>query len=134
MHKRELLYFKIMKIKKILQDANLKHKDIMLKYSFFSVLWSVSNNSENKSSFLAYYSFDFKLIGILIIKLNYNNWMTPFSYKLDNYHDYIAEYENNVKDVKKRFENLSINKDDNKYEKYFKHDYNNWIKSNKNNY
>ena len=133
-HKRELLYFKIMKIKKILQDAKLKNKDIMLKYSFFSVLWSVSNNSENKSSFLAYYSFDFKLIGILIIKLNYNNWMTPFSYKLDNYHDYITEYENNVKDVKKRFENLSINKDDNKYEKYFKHDYNNWIKSNKNNY
>ena len=130
-HKRELLYIKISKIKKILGEAKLKYKNILVKNSYFSILWSVTNNVENKSSFLAYYSFDFKLIGILILKLNYNNWMSPFSYKLDYYHDYKSEYEKNVQNVKKMFEELPIDKDDQHCDKYFKYDYYNYLKSNK---
>ena len=130
---RELLYIKMSKIKKIFSEANLKYKDILIKNSYFCVLWSIINNTKIKSSFLAYYSFDFKLVGILISKLNYNHWMTPFSYKLDNYHDYKNDYEKNVSNVKKMFEGLHIDKDDEHYEKYLKTDYYNYLKSNKNN-
>ena len=129
-YQRELLYKKIAKIKRILGEAKLKYKNILIKNSYFSILWSVANNMDIKSSFLAYYSLDFKLIGILIMNLNYNHWMTPFSYNLENYHDYKIDYEKNVENVKNMFKNLSIDKDDD-YKKYFKYDYYNYLRSNK---
>ena len=130
-HKRELLYKKIIKIKKILGEARLKTRNVLIKNSYFSILWTITNNINTKSSFLAYYSFDFKLIGILILNLNYNHWMTPFSYKLENYHDYKTEYEKNVENVKKMFENLPIDKDDDHCDNYFKYDYFRFLKGNK---
>ena len=132
-YNRELLYKKIAKIKRIFGETKLKNKNILVNHSYFSVLWSVANNRDIKSSFLAYYSFDFKLIGTLIINLNYNHWMTPFSYKLENFHDYKTEYEKNVENVKTMFKNLSVDKDDDHCEKYFKYDYYNYLSSNKTN-
>ena len=93
----------------------------------------MANNLDIKSSFLTYYAFDFKLIGILILNLNYNHWMTPFSYKLVNYHDYKIEYEKNVENVKKMFKDLPIDKEDDHCDKYFKYDYYNYLRSNKTN-
>ena len=132
-YQRELLYKKISKIKRILGETNLRNKNVLIKNSYFSILWSVTNNLDVKSSFLAYYTFDFKLIGILIMNLNYNHWMTPFSYKLVNYHDYKIEYEKNVENVKKMLKDLPIDKDDDHCDKYFKYDYYNYLKSNKTN-
>ena len=132
LHNREILYKKIGKLKKIIGDTKIRNKDIMIKNSYFSVLWSVKNELNIKSSFLAYYSFDFKLIGILIINLDYNQWMAAFSYKLTNYHDYKADYEKNVANVKNMFKNLAIDKDDQHCDNYFKYDYYNYLKSSKN--
>jgi hypothetical protein len=132
-YQRELLYKKISKIKRILGETKLRNKNVLIKNSYFSILWSVTNNLDVKSSFLAYYTFDFKLIGILIMNLNYNHWMTPFSYKLVNYHDYKIEYEKNVENVKKMLKDLPIDKDDDHCDKYFKYDYYNYLKSNKTN-
>jgi hypothetical protein len=132
LHNREILYKKIGKLKKIIGDTKIRNKDIMIKNSYFSVLWSVKNELNIKSSFLAYYSFDFKLIGILIINLDYNQWMAAFSYKLTNYHDYKTDYEKNVANVKNMFKNLAIDKDDQHCDNYFKYDYYNYLKSLKN--
>ena len=132
-YQRELLYKKISKIKRILGETKLRNKNVLIKNSYFSILWSVTNNLDVKSSFLAYYTFDLKLIGILIMNLNYNHWMTPFSYKLVNYHDYKIEYEKNVENVKKMLKDLPIDKDDDHCDKYFKYDYYNYLKSNKTN-
>ena len=132
LHNREILYKKIGKLKKIIGDTKIRNKDIMIKNSYFSVLWSVKNELNIKSSFLAYYSFDFKLIGILIINLDYNQWMTAFSYKITNYHDYKTDYEKNVANVKNMFKNLAIDKDDQHCDNYFKYDYYNYLKSSKN--
>ena len=132
LHNREILYKKIGKLKKIIGDTKIRNKDIMIKNSYFSVLWSVKNELNIKSSFLAYYSFDFKLIGILIINPDYNQWMTAFSYKLTNYHDYKTDYEKNVANVKNMFKNLAIDKDDQHCDNYFKYDYYNYLKSSKN--
>ena len=132
LYKREILYNKIGKIKKIIGETKIKNKDIIIKNSYFSVLWSVKNDLNIKSSFLTYYSFDFKLIGILIINPDYNQWMTAFSYKLSNYHDYKTDYEKNVENVKNMFQNLPIDKDDQHCENYFKYDYYNYLKSLKN--
>jgi hypothetical protein len=132
LHNREILYKKIGKLKKIIGDTKIRNKDIMIKNSYFSVLWSVKNELNIKSSFLAYYSFDFKLIGILIINLDYNQWMAAFSYKLTNYHDYKTDYEKNVSNVKNMFKNLAIDKDDQHCDNYFKYDYYNYLKSSKN--
>ena len=132
LHNREILYKKIGKLKKIIGDTKIRNKDIMIKNSYFSVLWSVKNELNIKSSFLAYYSFDFKLIGILIINLDYNQWMDAFSYKLTNYHDYKTDYEKNVANVKNMFKNLAIDKDDQHCDNYFKYDYYNYLKSSKN--
>ena len=132
-YQRELLYKKISKIKKILGETKLSNKNILINNSYFCILWAVTNNSEIKSSFLAYYTFDFKLIGILIMNLNYNHWMTPFSYKLSNYHDYKIEYEKNVENVKKMLKDLPIDKDKDHCDKYLKYDYYNYLRSNKTN-
>ena len=132
LHNREILYKKIGKLKKIIGDTKIRNKDIMIKNSYFSVLWSVKNELNIKSSFLAYYSFDFKLVGILIINLDYNQWMDAFSYKLTNYHDYKTDYEKNVANVKNMFKNLAIDKDDQHCDNYFKYDYYNYLKSSKN--
>ena len=132
LHNREILYKKIGKLKKIIGDTKIRNKDIMIKNSYFSVLWSVKNELNIKSSFLAYYSFDFKLVGILIINLDYNQWMAAFSYKLTNYHDYKTDYEKNVANVKNMFKNLAIDKDDQHCDNYFKYDYYNYLKSSKN--
>ena len=131
-HKREILYNKIRKIKKIIGETKIKNKDVMIKNSYFSVLWTVKNDLNIKTSFLAYYSFDFKLIGILIINLDYNKWMTAFSYKLSNYHDYKTDYDKNVENVKNMFETIPIDLDDKRYYNYFKYDYYNYLKSLKN--
>ena len=130
-HERDLLYIKIAKIKKIIDNINIKYKNIMIKNSYFSILWSVTNNANIKSSFLAYYSLDFKLVGILITNLDYNMWFTPYSYKLENYRNYKTDYENNVNNVKTFFDNLAMDIDDKNRGKFFKFDYYNYLKSNK---
>ena len=130
-HERDLLYIKIAKIKNIINDKKISYNDILIKNSYFSVLWSVTNNLNIKSSFLAYYTFDFKLAGVLIINIDYKNWFTPFSYKLDNYKNYKEEYDINVDNVKTLLKKLAFDREDNSYGKFFKYDYYQYLGSNK---
>ena len=125
-YRREILYNKIVQIKKILGNLKLKYKNVLLENSYFSVLWQVTNNSDIKSSFLTYYSFDFKLIGILIKNLNKKLWLSPFSDKLDKFHDYINDYKNNVQKVKCAIKNMEIDN-----ENYYKSDYYKYLYSDK---
>ncbi len=132
-YERDLLYMKIDDIKQIIEGNKLTFKNILLEKSFFCILWSLSNNSFMlNTSFLAYYSFDFKLIGIFIIKLNAVDWLTSFSNDIKNYKDYKKEYNKNIENIKEWFNNLPIDKDDGFYQNYFTNDYIHYIQSNNN--
>ena len=114
---RKLLYTKIDEIKKLIGNKNYIIDNVMQEHSYFCVYYNINNKVIN-SSFLAYYSFDFKLIGILIIKLDSEFWLTSFSNICDNYIDFKEDYNENVRNVKKMFNNLGINKSDGYYHFY----------------
>ena len=118
-NERDLLYNKIDEIKQILGDNKLTFKNVLFDKSYFCILWSFTNSNIINSSFLAYYSFDFKLIGILIIKLDCKQWLSSFSD--DN--DYKNEYNKNIEELKAFFKNLPIDKDDGYYQNFYTHDY-----------
>ena len=80
---------------------------------------------------MAYYSFDLKLIGFFIIKLNSEEWFSSFSYDIDNFKDYKEEYDKNAKNIKKWFKHLTLDKEDGYYENYFTYDYINYLQNNK---
>ena len=66
-----------------------------------------------------------------IINIDYKNWFTPFSYKLDNYKNYKEEYDINVDNVKTLLKKLAFDREDNSYGKFFKYDYYQYLGSNK---
>ena len=78
---------------------------------------------------MAYYSFDLKLIGIFIIKLNSGQWLSSFSYNINNFKDYKKEYDKNVENLKKWFKNLSIENEKEFHQNYFTLDYYHYIHS-----
>ena len=132
-YERDLLYMKIDDIKQIIEGNKLTFKNVLLEKSFFCILWSLTNSSSLfNTSFLAYYSFDFKLIGIFIIKLNPVDWLTSFSNDIKNYKDYKKEYNKNIENIKEWFNNLPIDKDDGFYQNYFTNDYIHYIQSKNN--
>ena len=130
-HERDLLYKKIDEIKQILGDNKLTFKNVLFDKSYFCILWSFTNSNIINSSFLAYYSFNFKLIGIFIIKLNYKQWLSSFSYDINKFHDYQNEYNKNIEELKEFFKNLPIDKDDGYYQNFYTHDYMQYIQISK---
>ena len=131
-YERDLLYTKVDQIKKILENKKLTFNNVLVDKSYFCVLWSISNNYMINSSFLAYYSFDLKLIGIFIIKLNSGQWLSSFSYNINNFKDYKKEYDKNVENLIKWFKNLAIEKEKEFHQNFFTHDYYHYIHSHNN--
>ena len=128
---RDLLYSKVDEIKQIIYDNKLTFNNILIDKSYFCILWTFTDNITFNSSFLAYYSFDLKLIGFFIIKLNSEEWFSSFSYDIDNFKDYKEEYDKNTKNIKKWFKHLTLDKEDGYYENYFTYDYINYLQNNK---
>ena len=97
--------------------------------SFFCILWNPANNNISNSSFLTYYSFDLKLLGVLIIKLNSFQWLSSFSNDINNFKDYKKEYNKNVENIKRFFENLVVDKEEGYYKNFITDDYLHYIKN-----
>ena len=81
---------------------------------------------------LAYYSFNFKLIGFFIIKLNYQQWFSSFSYDIHLFNDFKKEYDINEEKIREFFKNLSIDKDDGYHQNFYTHDYMQYIQNSTN--
>ena len=132
LYERDLLYNKINDIIQILGDNKLTFKNILVDKSFLCILWNPKNNNIINSSFLAYYSFDLKLIGVLIIKLNSFQWFSSFSNDINNYKDYKKEYNKNVENIKNFFKNLAVDKEEGYYKNFVSDDYLHYVKNSNN--
>lgn len=93
---RDTLYSKIKIIHKIISKKRIPLNDVLKDKSYFSILWSQVDAFKCNSSFLAFYTFDFKLIGSLIIKRDDNLWLKSFNNRNYNYKDFKKYYLNKV--------------------------------------
>ena len=110
---RDILYKKVVDIEEIIGDNKIAFKHVLQEKSYFCVLWTNRNNKLINTSFLAYYSFKLKLIGVLMIKINPEPWLSSFSYNIDYYYkDYQTEYDIDEKNIKEYLNNLSLEKGD----------------------
>ncbi len=80
--------------------------------SYLCILWNFTNTQTIHSSILAYYSFDFKLIGIIFDNLSLEEWLYSFSLDINNFQDYKKEYYKNKENMKIFLSNSSIEKAD----------------------
>ena len=130
-YNREIIEKKIKVIHKLLGVKNILLDDIDKEKSFFSILWTPADTYKIKSSFLSMYTFDFKLVGTLIIKLDEANWFTIFSNNNSNYtgfKDYKSEYVNSVNEVENFMKkSKGINDEEKLDRKLFSHDYKRFI-------
>jgi hypothetical protein len=94
--------YKSIGLKKLSLDKVIKDK------SYFCLLWSPGDTNKNNSSFLSYYSFDFKLLGSLILKNNDNSWFTSFSYNPNIYKDFKKDYLYKANMIKHFIENYDV--------------------------
>ena len=107
-YNRDILDVKINNIYKSLGLKKLSLDKVIKDKSYFCLLWSPGDTSKNNSSFLSYYSFDFKLLGSLILKSNDNKWFTSFSYNQNIYKDFKKDYLYNVNMIKNFIENYDV--------------------------
>lgn len=108
--KRETIDEKFTKIKNFLGIKNLSLKEIILDESYLCILWNPSNTYKLESSILAYYSFDFKLIGIS--SKNFEEfWFTSFSTIKDYYNDYQLEYIKDKEEVRNFLKQIKSKED-----------------------
>ena len=68
------------------------------------------------------YSFDFKLLGSVILKKNENKWLTAFSFNSSIYKDFKKDYLNKVNAIKNFLEKCNV-KDSNIRKNFYSHDY-----------
>ena len=129
---RDLLYIQMNEIIKIIGDNKLLFKNILYDKSYFCILWSFTDSQLVHSSFLAYYSFDLKLIGVFIINLNISQWFSSFSFNYDYFKDFKKEYKKNEEELKKYLNNLSLDKGDGQYQHFYTYDYMRYTQSCKN--
>jgi hypothetical protein len=99
-YNRDVLDVKINNINKIIGKKRLNLDNIIKDKSYFCLLWTPGDTNKNNSSFLSYYSFDFKLLGSLILKKNDNKWFTTFSFNSNDYKDFKNDYLKNVNAIK----------------------------------
>lgn len=127
-YNRDIIETKINLIHKILGKKKILLNNIMKEKSHFSVLWTPADTYKIKSSFLSYYTFDFKLIGTLIIKMDEYTWFTTFCNDGNSYKDFKKEYLNKINVVENYIKKaLNINDRDNFEHKLFSHDYKRFI-------
>ena len=137
-YNRDIIETKIKNIHKLLKKKKIYIKDINKEKSYFSILWTPADSYKIKSSFLSFYTFDFKLIGTLIIKLDEFNWFTTFVIESnsnlinnkDNYNgkDFKKDYVNSINDVENFIKKCSGKGDgDNLDRQSFSNDYKRFI-------
>ena len=129
-YNRDIIEKKIKTIHKFLGTKNILLEHIDKEKSFFSILWTPADTYRIKSSFLSVYTFDFKLVGTLIIKLDANNWFLIFSNDtiVTNHKDFKTEYNKNVNDVENFMKKAKGIADDEKLDrKLFSQDYKRFI-------
>ena len=109
-YNRDIIESKINTIHKILGKKKILLDNIVKDKSYFSILWTPADTYKIKSSFLSYYTFDFKLIGTLILKLDDYSWFTIYCNDSNNCNDFKTEYLINISVVEnfiKRCNNIS---------------------------
>ena len=121
-YNRDILDVKMNNIYKSIGLKKLSLDNVIKDKSYFCLLWSPGDTSKNNSSFLSYYSFDFKLLGSLILKNNDNKWFTSFSYNSNIYKDFKKDYLYKANMIKNFIENYDI-KDGNNKKNLFSFDY-----------
>ena len=107
-YNRDILGIKMNNIYKSIGLKKLSLDKIIKDKSYFCLLWSPGDTNKNNSSFLSYYSFEFKLLGSLILKNNDNKWFTSFSYNPNIYKDFKKDYLYNVNKIKNFLENFDV--------------------------
>ena len=107
-YNRDILDVKFNNIYKLIGKKKLNLDKVIKDKSYFCLLWSPGDTNKNTSSFLSYYSFDFKLLGSLILKNNDYKWFTSFSYNPNIYKDFKKDYLYNVSVIKNIIENNGI--------------------------
>jgi hypothetical protein len=125
-YNRDIIEIKINNIYKILglKKSDITLDNIVLDKSYFSVLWTPADTYKIRSSFLTFYTFEFKLIGTLIIKNDEYNWFTVFCSDANYFKDFKKEYLNKVNIVETFIKNCyNINDRDNLESKLFSNDY-----------
>jgi hypothetical protein len=98
-YKRDIIQSKINTIHKILDKRKIPLNDIIKENSYFSILWTPADTYKIKSSFLSYYTFDFKLVGTLVIKLDDYEWFTTFCTDINNCKYFKREYLNTINKI-----------------------------------
>ena len=129
-YNRDIIEKKIKIIHKLLGTKKILLENIDKEKSFFSILWTPADTYRIKSSFLSVYTFDFKLVGTLIIKLEEYSWFTIFSNDstFTNFKDFKTEYINNVNDVENFMKKCKGLTDEEKLDrKLFSQDYKRFI-------
>ena len=110
-YNRDIIETKINTLHKILGQKKITLDSVIKDNSFFSILWTPADTYKIKSSFLSFYTFDFKLIGTVILRIDEYNWFTIFCNDMNNYKDFKKEYINKV-NVVETFLKKCINLDD----------------------
>ena len=120
---RDTLDSKIKMIHKIIGKKRIILDDVIQDKSYFCILWTPADTYKIKSSFLSFYSFDFKLIGNLILNQNDKLWFTSFNNNNNNYYkDFKKDYLMKANEIEKFIKNYYQDK---KY--IFSNDYNCYI-------
>ena len=123
-YNRDIIEAKINILHKILGQKNITLDNIIKDNSYFSILWTPADTYKIKSSFLSFYTFDFKLVGTVILRLDDYNWFTIFCNDMNNYKDFKKEYLNKVNVVESFLKKCNnINDDDNLEHNLISYDY-----------
>ena len=126
-YNRDIIEAKINTLYRILGQKKIMLDNIIQDQSFFSILWTPADTYRIKSSFLSFYTFNFKLIGTLIIKIDEYNWFTIFCNDMNNYKDFKKEYLNKINVIENFIQKCNSKNDCNLERKFFSHDYKRFI-------
>ena len=126
-YNRDIIETKINTLYRILGQKKILLDNVVADQSFFSILWTPADTYKIKSSFLSFYTFDFRLIGTLIIKIDEYNWFTTFCKEMNNYKDFKKEYLNKISIIENFIQKFNNKNDGNLEHQFFSHDYKRFI-------
>ena len=123
-YNRDIIETKINILHKILGQKKITLDNIIKDNSYFSILWTPADTYKIKSSFLSFYTFDFKLVGTVILRIDDYNWFTIFCNDMNNYKDFKKDYLNKVNIVESFLKKCNnINDDENLERNLISYDY-----------
>ena len=123
-YNRDIIETKINIVHKLLGQKKILLENIDKDKSYFSILWTPADTYKIKCSFLSFYTFDFKLVGTLILKIDEYSWFLTFCNNMNNYKDFKKDYLNKINIVEAFIKKCKgIDDGDNLSHKLFSHDY-----------